>query len=47
MKNKKNENQILMYTTKDGQTKVRVSFDLKEATVWLSQKDMEELFDRD
>lgn len=40
----KSENQFLMYASKDGETKVRVSFDFDKSTVWLSQADMVELF---
>lgn len=36
-------NQIIIYNTEDGQTKIDVR--LKNETVWLSQKQMAELFD--
>src|SRR3989339_720498 len=36
-------NQIIIYNTNDGQTKLEVK--LKDETVWLSQKQMAELFD--
>ncbi|KKU72071.1 MAG: hypothetical protein UX98_C0020G0014 [Parcubacteria group bacterium GW2011_GWA2_47_26] len=36
-------NQIIIYNTEDGQTKIEVK--LKNETVWLSQKQMAELFD--
>src|SRR3989339_328533 len=36
-------NQIIIYNTEDGQTKIEVQ--MKEETVWLSQKQMAELFD--
>ena len=42
MKNK-NDNQLIMYTTVDGKTKIRTNFDVKESTVWLTQKQMAEL----
>jgi hypothetical protein len=49
MKNKKIEkeqnNKIILYNTEDGQTKIEVS--LEDETVWLSQKQMAELFDKD
>jgi len=38
-------NQIIIYNTEDGQTKIEVK--LKDETVWLSQKQMSELFDKD
>ena len=38
-------NQIIIYNTEDGQTKIEVS--MKDETVWLSQKQMAELFDKD
>jgi len=44
MKEKNNENQLIMYTSADGKTKVRVSFDMKESTAWLTQKQIAELF---
>jgi len=36
-------NQIIIYNTEDGQTKIEVQ--MKDETVWLSQKQMAELFD--
>lgn len=39
------DNQILLYQTEDGKTKFEVN--LKEESVWLNQKQMAELFDRD
>ena len=36
-------NQIIIYNSNDGQTKLEVK--LKDETVWLSQKQMAELFD--
>jgi len=44
MKKDKNENEIIMYTTSDGRTKLRVNVSPKENTVWLTQKQMGELF---
>lgn len=38
-------NQIIIYNTDDGQTKIEVK--LENETVWLSQKQMAELFDKD
>jgi len=40
-----NNNQIIIYSTEDGQTKVEVK--VQDETVWLSQKQMAELFDKD
>jgi hypothetical protein len=37
-----NNSEILLYQTEDGQTKIDVR--LEEETVWLSQKQMVELF---
>ncbi len=39
-----NKNQIIIYNTQDGQTKVEVK--LQDETVWLSQDQMAELFDK-
>ena len=36
-------NQIIMYDTSDGETKIGVL--VEDETVWLSQKQVEELFD--
>ena len=38
-------NQIIMYQTEDGLTKIEVT--LENETVWLSQNQMAELFQRD
>ncbi|MBU3942641.1 virulence RhuM family protein [Patescibacteria group bacterium] len=38
-------NQIIIYRTEGGQTKIEVK--MKDDTVWLSQKQMAELFDKD
>jgi len=38
-------NQIIIYNTADGETKIEVK--MKNETVWLSQKQMAELFDKD
>ena len=38
-------NQIIIYNTEDGQTKIEVW--MKDETVWLPQKQMAELFDKD
>jgi len=38
-------NQIIIYNTEDGETKIEVK--MKDETVWLSQKQMAELFDKD
>ena len=43
MKNN-NQPELIIYTTEDGLTKVDVTFD--EDTVWLSQDDMAELFQK-
>ncbi|MEO6286547.1 MAG: hypothetical protein ABIN80_04600 [Dyadobacter sp.] len=39
------ENQIEIYRGADGQTQIEVKFE--EETVWLSQKQMSELFEKD
>ncbi|MCD6149727.1 virulence RhuM family protein [bacterium] len=44
-KQKNKNNQIIIYNTEDGQTKIEVR--LKDETIWLSQKQMAELFDKD
>jgi len=38
------DNQLVMYTTADGKTNLRVAISPREQTVWLSQKQMAELF---
>ena len=38
-------NQIVIYQTEDGLTKIEVNFDSE--TVWLTQAQMAELFDKD
>jgi len=43
--NPEKSNQIIIYNTEDGQTKIEVR--MKDETVWLSQKQMAELFDKD
>ena len=43
MKNE-SDNQILMYTSADGKTKVRVTVSPQENTVWLSQAQLVDLF---
>lgn len=43
MKNQDKNNQIIIYNTADGETKIEVK--MKNETVWLSQKQMAELFD--
>ena len=42
---KDKNNQIIIYNTEDGETKIEVR--MKDETVWLSQKQMAELFDKD
>jgi hypothetical protein len=42
---KKAENKIIIYNTEDGRTSIEVK--LEKETVWLSQKQMAELFDKD
>jgi len=44
MKNK-TDHQLIMYTSQDGKTKLRIQASPNENTVWLSQKQMSELFD--
>jgi len=39
-----NQSEILFYTAEDGQTKIQVR--LEDETVWLSQKQIAELFDK-
>jgi len=43
MKNKNNSGEIIIYKSADGETKIEVQ--MKNETVWLSQKQMAELFD--
>jgi hypothetical protein len=43
--NTENNNQIIIYNTEDGKTKIKVT--TSDETVWLSQKQMAELFDKD
>ena len=43
MNNQNKNNQIIIYNTEDGETKIEVK--MKNETVWLSQKQMAELFD--
>ena len=43
MQNQEKNNQIIIYNTEDGETKIEVR--MKDETVWLSQKQMAELFD--
>ena len=43
VKEQEKNNQIIIYNTEDGQTKIEVR--MKDETVWLSQKQMAELFD--
>ncbi len=40
-----NINKIIIYNTDDGQTKIEVK--IENETVWLSKKQMAELFDKD
>ena len=42
---RENENEIIVYTTQDGKETFEVN--LKEETVWLSQRQMAELFEKD
>ncbi len=42
MNNQNKNNQIIIYNTEDGETKIEVK--MKDETVWLSQKQMAELF---
>jgi len=42
---KENNNKIILYSTEDGKTEIEVSLDGE--TVWLSQKQMAELFAKD
>jgi len=39
------QEQIVIYQAKDGQTQIDVQ--LKEDTIWLTQKQMSELFEKD
>ena len=45
MSNQDKNNQIIIYNTEDGETKIEVQ--IKDETVWLSQKQMAKLFDKD
>ncbi|MFH1565396.1 MAG: virulence RhuM family protein [bacterium] len=45
MDNQEKNNQIIIYNTEDGETKIEVQ--MENETVWLSQKQMSELFDKD
>jgi hypothetical protein len=42
---KEQNNKIIIYNAEDGKTKIEVN--LEDDTVWLSQKQMAELFDKD
>ncbi len=44
-KNQEKNNQIIIYNTEDGETKIKVK--VENETVWLSQKQMAELFNKD
>jgi len=44
MKNEKNDSQIIIYNTEGGETKIEVR--MKNETVWLTQDQMAELFDK-
>ena len=44
MSKDKSNNQIIMYTTADGRTSLRVALSPRENTCWLTQKQMAELF---
>ncbi len=39
------ENQLILYQTKDGATQIQVA--MQDETIWLTQKQMVELFQRD
>ncbi|KKP71448.1 MAG: Phosphoribosylaminoimidazole-succinocarboxamide synthetase [Candidatus Moranbacteria bacterium GW2011_GWE2_35_2-] len=41
----KSNNKIILYKTEDGKTEIEVN--LEGETVWLNQKQMAELFDKD
>src|ERR1035437_2156950 len=43
--NEEKNNKIIIYKTEDGRTKIEVA--VEGETVWLSQKQMAELFDKD
>lgn len=45
VKDQEKNNQIIIYNTEDGETKIKVK--MKDETVWLSQKQMAELFNKD
>jgi hypothetical protein len=45
MKNQDKNNQIIIYNTEDGEAKIEVR--MENESVWLSQKQMAELFDKD
>jgi hypothetical protein len=41
----KKESQIILYQTEEGETQIQVT--MQDETVWLTQKEMAELFQRD
>ena len=43
--NDKQESKIILYQTEDGETQIQ--FTMQDETVWLTQKEMAELFQRD
>ncbi|MFH1564090.1 MAG: hypothetical protein ABIF11_11855 [Nitrospirota bacterium] len=45
MKNKNNKSELIIYQTEDGQTRLQVK--MEDETVWLTQKQMAELFQKD
>ena len=44
MKNKENKSELIIYQTEDGQTRLQVK--IEDETVWLTQDQMAELFDK-
>ena len=44
MENKENKSELIIYQTEDGQTRLQVK--MEDETVWLTQEQMAELFDK-
>jgi len=44
MENKENKSELIIYQTEDGQTRLQVK--MEDETVWLTQDQMAELFDK-
>ena len=44
MENKENKSELIIYQTEDGQTRLQVK--IEDETVWLTQDQMAELFEK-